>query len=469
MIRRAYLQRSLLEVLLPDGAKLWDDELRAIDTVLDDEAIVDQVAQALRRRRPLSAVRGRLGTPVVVVLRMLILKHLYDWSFDECERVVRGSLVYRAFCRIDGERVPDAKTLIRLGQLLGPETLKPILARVVQLARQHRVTRGHRMRVDTTVVETNIHYPTDSSLLADGVRVLTRTMRRVATRVGGGALRVRDRTRSVARRVFEIVQRSRAAGRGTAAAQAKRHARVTTLYRDVMAITRAVVRDAEAVGRQLPAPGDERVTRLGRRLAETVGLVRRVLAQARARVLKGDPHHPDKVLSLFEPHTEVIRKGKAAKPTEFGKVVKLQEADGQIITDYEVCATRRPDDELWVPALERHLVLFGRPPHLAVADAGFASTANERAATALGVHRVVLPRRGRPARHPPPRPRWYHRALRWRTGCEGRISATKRCHGLRRCRYRGLPGMERWVGLGVIASNLRVLGRAGPRRQPRSR
>ena len=248
MIRRAYLQRSLVEVLLADGHKLWDDELRAIDTVLDDEAIVELVADALRRRRPLSAIRGRLGTPATVVLRLLILKHLYDWSFDECERVVRGSLVYRAFCRIDGERVPDAKTLIRLSQLLGPETLKPILERVVQLARQHRVTRGTRLRVDTTVVETNIHYPTDSSLLADGVRVLTRTMRRVATRVGGRALCARNRTRSIARRVFEIVQRSRAAGRGTAAAQAKRHARVITLYRDVMAITRAVVRDAEAVG-----------------------------------------------------------------------------------------------------------------------------------------------------------------------------------------------------------------------------
>jgi IS5 family transposase len=142
MIHRAYLPRSLVEVLLPDADKLWDDELRAIDRILDDEAIVELVAEALRRRRPLSANRGRLGTPVTVVLRLLILKHLYDWSFDECERVVRGSLVYRAFCRIDGERVPDAKTLIRLSQLLGPETLKPILERIVRLARQRRVTRG---------------------------------------------------------------------------------------------------------------------------------------------------------------------------------------------------------------------------------------------------------------------------------------------------------------------------------------
>jgi DDE family transposase len=288
-------------------------------------------------------------------------------------------------------------------------------------------------------------------------------MKRVAARVGG---EIRDRTRSVTRRVFEIVQRSRAAGRGSAATEAKRKERVTTLYREIMTIAGSVVRQAEAVSRQIDTRRTPVVTKLRARLHATSVVVRRVLAQTRARVLKNDTHHPDKVLSLFEPHTEVIRKGKAAKPTEFGKVVKIQEAEGHIITDYEVCATRVPDDQLWVPALDRHITLFGRAPRLAVADAGFASPANERAAAERGIAHVVLPRgRGRAlGRHSTPRHRWYRRALRWRTGSEGRISAVKRCHGLRRCRYRGLLGMERWVGFGVIASNLRVLGRAGPRR-----
>lgn len=201
-----------------------------------------------------------------------------------------------------------------------------------------------------------------------------------------------------------------------------------------MTITRAVVRQADVLGRRVAGRRARGITPLGGRLQETASLVRRVLAQARARVLKGDAHHPDKVLRIFEPHTEVIRKGKAAKPTEFGHVVKLQEADGRIITDYQVCAPRVPDDRLRGPALERHRALFGRPPRLAVADAGFGSTANERTAARLGVRRVALPRRGRPPSTAPPRPRWYRRALRWRTGSEGRISAVKRCHGLRRCR-----------------------------------
>jgi IS5 family transposase len=464
MVRRAYVQRSVFEVLLPDGDKLWTDELRAIDEILDDDELVDLVDAALRRRHPLSGRRGRLGTPATVVLRMLLLKHLRDWSFEACEREVRGSLVYRAFCRIDCERVPDAKTLVRLAHLLGPETLKPALERIVQLARQRGVTRGRRLRVDTTVVETDIHYPTDSSLLADGVRVLTRTMKRVVAQAQSARRHVRDRTRSVRRRVFEIVQRSRAAGRGSGRTEATRKARVLTLYKEVMAITRTVVRHADTILQDFPRPRGRGPASWRAHLQQMVVLVHRVLAQTRARVVHGDTHYPDKILSLFEPHTEVIRKGKAAKPTEFGKVVKIQEAEGQIITDYEVCATRVPDKTLWAATLGRHRVLFGRVPHLAVADAGFASAANERVALDFGVKRVVLPRRGRPAHSalPWPRPRWYRRGLQWRTGSEGRISAVKRCHGLRRCRYRGEAGMERWVGLGMIANNLLVLGRARP-------
>ena len=277
----------------------------------------------------------------------------------------------------------------------------------------------------------------------------------MATRV----VQLRDRTRSVARRVFTITQLSRQA----------RHEpvklRMRILYRELMGHTRAVVRQAERALRQV-ARGTVRgvglaqvaVEALAQQLRETRGLVRRVLAQTRARVLQGNTHYPDKLLSLFEPHTEAIRKGKVVKPTEFGKLVKIQEAEAQFITDYAVCETRVPDQALWVPTLIRHEALFGHAPRLAVADGGFASRANAQAAHDRGVRTVVLPRQRRNGRS-----RAVRAALKWRTGCEGRISALKRRHGLRRCRYRGLAGMERWVGLGVIANDLLVLGRAGPR------
>jgi IS5 family transposase len=352
-------------------------------------------------------------------------------------------LVYRAFCRIDGECAPDAKTLIRLAHLLDEPVLKDLLAQLVARGRERRVVHGRRLRVDTTVVETNIHYPTDATLLADGVRVLTRTLRRLGEQV-------RQRTRAVGRRVFEIAQRSRTAGpRVSPKVRALSKARMKRLYQELMEITRAVLRQAAgALDRQRTSTAQ---------LQPTIELLRHVVAQTRARVLRGNTRFPGKVVSLFEPHTEIIRKGKLAKPTEFGRLVKIQEAEAQFITDYEVCARGQAERALWAPALDRHIALFQRAPQLAVADGGFASRSNERAAADRGVRHVVLPRQPRETRS-----RAARAALRWRTGCEGRISALKRRHGLRRCRYRGASGMQRWVGLGVLANDLLVLARAGP-------
>jgi transposase, IS5 family len=198
------------------------------------------------------------------------------------------------------------------------------------------------------------------------------------------------------------------------------------------------------------------LTRARQQLEQMQPLVMRVLEQTRARLVGGDTHVPDKLLSVFEPHTEAIRKGKIAKPTEFGKLVTIQESEHQIITAYEVHDRRPADMTLWTPALDRHIAMFDRPPDIAAADRGFASGANEEAAVTRGVRRVILPRPGRktPARRAHERQRWFRRGQRWRVGCEGRISVIKRRHGLRRSRYRGADGTARWVGLGVIANNL---------------
>ena len=454
VVRRKHVQRSVFEVLLPDGEKLWDPVLRRIDEVLEDEGLVDLVAEALERRRPGSRRKGRPGTPAEVVLRMLVLKHLYDWSFDECERDVRGSLVYRAFCRIDCERVPDAKTLIRLSQALGGDVLKKILERLVGIARERKIVRGRKLRVDTTVVETNIHYPTDSGLLADGVRVLIRGLKKLQSEAGKAVVTMRDRTRAMGKRVFQLAQRRRTEDVEEKKTQLKK------LYRGVLRITAAVVGEAKKAVAAVKGRVSDAGAAVVKEIEKTIELVRRVQAQTRARVFKGDTHFPGKVLSLFEPATEAIRKGKASKPTEFGKLVKIQEAEGQFVTDYEVSAARVPDLRFWEPSLKRHQELFGKAPHLATADAGFSSAANEKVAKELGVNRVALPRATRTTKEKR-RQRWFRRALCWRTGCEARISVLKRRYGLRRCRYRGMSGMERCVGFGVIASNLWVLGRAG--------
>lgn len=454
MVQRRQRERSLFEVLLPDGHKLWPDWLRKIDTVLEDEAVIDVVAHALEARWPQSRRRGRPGTPAEVVIRMLMLKHLFDWSYDDLEREVRANLVYRMFTRIDAGDVPDAKTILKIARALGPEVIAQLHRQVVEVAKRAGVTHGRRFRVDTTVVATNVHHPTDSTLLRDGVRVLTRTMQRASVGLGERAARVRNRLRSVTRRVLII---------GYEARSPKTRDAMVKSYGRLIATTRAVLRDAATMGRRLRQrvrTADPSLRPMLRRahaqLQAMRPLVQRVVDQTRARLLGGDTHVPDKVLSLFEPHTETIRKGKISKPNEFGKLVTIQESEHQIVTAYDVHVKRPADVTLWTAALDRHLRIFGRAPDLAAGDRGFSSATNEQAATDRGVRRVVLPRRGpkSPARHAYERQRWFRRGQRWRVGCEGRISVLKRRHGLDRCRYHGEDGMHRWVGFGVIADNL---------------
>jgi len=454
MVQRRQRERSLFEVLLPDGHKLWPDWLHKIDTLLEDDAVIDVVAQALEARWPQSRRRGRPGTPAEVVIRMLMLKHLFDWSYDDLEREVRANLVYRMFTRIDAGEVPDAKTILKIARALGPDVIEQLHRQVIEVAKRAGVTHGRRFRIDTTVVETNVHYPTDSTLLRDGMRVLTRTLQRASTALGDQSGRIRNRLRSVARRVLII---------GYEARSPKTRLALVKSYRTLMATTRAVLRDAATMVRRLGQRGrtaspqvQPMLQRAQDRLQEMRPLVQRVVDQTRARVLGGDTHVPDKVLSLFEPHTETIRKGKITKPNEFGKLITIQESEHQIITAYEVHAKRPADVTLWTAALDRHLAIFGRAPDLAAGDRGFSSARNEQAAVDRGVRRVVLPRRGpkSPGRRAYERQRWFRRGQRWRVGCEGRISVLKRRHGLRRCRYHGVDGMHRWVGFGVIADNL---------------
>jgi transposase, IS5 family len=184
------------------------------------------------------------------------------------------------------------------------------------------------------------------------------------------------------------------------------------------------------------------------------------MKQTRARIFEGITHFPGKRVSVFEPHTEIIRKGKLSKPTEFGKLVQVPEAENQIITEYRVFAERPSDRHLLVPAVEAHQRRFGRWPRLVAADAGFYSRENEKKVQEMGVRWVAVPNRSthNEERRRLQKKRWFRAGQRWRTGSEGRISVLKRRHGLNRCRYRGLAGMERWVGLGVIADNLIQIG-----------
>jgi transposase, IS5 family len=457
MIRMRHQPSSLWSGFLhEDVSDLWEPWMRRADDVLNDETLVERVLEAQGRRWKKSRTRGRLQTPAEVVLRLLVLKHIRDWSYQTLEREVRANLVYRSFARIGSEKVPDAKTLGRLGQVLGSDVVAQLHQRVVELAVEKKIVPGRKMRVDTTVVETNIHYPTDSSLLGDGARVLTRVMKRVEAAAGGLARKIRNRMRTVRQKVRAIALASRQKG---AAGEQKRRG----LYRGLLSVTRKIVKQAQGVLHEMKQFGRQkrqRVSGLGNQLATMSERVQQVIQQTRVRVLGGNTKYSNKIVSVFEPQTEIIRKGKASKPTEFGKLVKIQEAENQIITHYEVYNQRPSDASLLVDAVEKHREQTGRIPHTVAADSGFYTQANEKQLEASGVKRISIPNRKTrsPERRAHQKQRWFKKGQRWRTGCEGRISVLKRRHGLNRCLYRGPEGMQRWVGLGVIADNLINIG-----------
>jgi IS5 family transposase len=463
--RQLSFGEGLIEAAVAD---LWEPWMRPADEVLGDERLLGAVYEALLKRHPKSRTRGRLGTPAEVVLRLLLLKHVRNWSYGVVEREVRANLVYRDFTRVGASKVPDTKTMGRWGLALGPEVIRNIHQCVVAIAREKQVVHGCRMRVDTTVVEANVHYPTDSSLLGDGVRVLTRVMKRISAIAGTAGAKLRDRSRSVKWRMLEIGRAARSKGEsGKEKLQRVYQRLLASVCRVVGQARRFSAEIAAGVKRSSDVWEQAALEGLRRELETMAPRVQQVIRQTRARVFGGDTHVFDKLVSIFEPSTEVIRKGKASKPTEFGKMVKIQEAESQIITDYEVYAKRPSDSELVLAALDSHEQMLGRVPRLMAGDAAFYSAVNEAAAHEKGVKRVCIPNRSSRSleRKREQKKRWFKQGQKWRTGCEGRISVVKRRHGLNRCRYKGDAGMKRWVGLGVVADTVVNLGRALAARQ----
>ena len=211
---------------------LSEDWMAHADVVLADEQLMITVYEALAKRRPKSRSRGRRATPAEVVLRLLVLKHIRNWSYQALEREVRANLVYRDFTRVGGGKMPDAKTMGRWGTALGPQVIAQIHERMVAIAKDKGVAEGRKMRVDTTVVETNIHYPTDSSLLGDGVRVLIRTMKKVAAIADEAGAKLCDRSRSVkCHPIAAPADQARAQERRRCGGVARRHSEAVATFR----------------------------------------------------------------------------------------------------------------------------------------------------------------------------------------------------------------------------------------------
>jgi len=446
--------------LAKQAALLKDDLLEPVDQLLDDPLLVDLVRDCLAGRRPASARTGRPGIAPDRLLRCCVLKHLKGWSFRDLDRELRSNLIYRRFTRFDAEATPTYSAFSRLFAVLSPAVTEQIHQRVVGLAREQGAASGRKIRVDSTAIETNVHYPTDSTLLGDGIRVLSRSLKRMAAECQAGVLEVVNHGRAVKHRLLEI---SRAAKSLT---QASRQ-RMQESYQKLLGLTRSAVRQAGLALRRcesgrLPVVGSAlRMEVQAGQLRHFLPLVEKVITQTQERVFGGNRHVEGKVLSLFEPHTQVIRKGKAHKPNEFGRLVRIDEVENGIVSGYQILEGNSADTDSWLPALEQHEATFGHVPAMATADRGFFSAENERKAEDLGVEKVALPARGRlsKTRAKRQKQRWFKRALRWRAGEEATISHLKNPFSLRRATYKGERGFKRYVGWSVITKNLFSIAR----------
>jgi transposase, IS5 family len=456
MLRDRYEPMNLF-ASIPTLCMRMDPVLAQMDTLLDDDVLFQAVKADLSKRFPQTASDGRPSTPVEVILRMLVVKHLYGWSFPQTAQCVSDSLVLRQFCRVYVAPVPDQSTLHRWAKLIQPATLHRVLDHLVHLACQLQVTQGRKLRLDGTVVATTIHHPTDSTLLYDGVRVLSRVLGKATTLLRESAVVAQEvstpcvqQARDKMKRIMEVARQ-----RGEEAAE-----RLKTSYRDLIDLTTTVVARAKDVQELVTAQSTAVPQRLAGTLARFIPLVEQVITQTTRRVLHGEQvPASEKIVSLFEPDTAIIRKGKPGKPTEFGRGVWLDEVEGGLISRYAIL-DGNPDEKAQLPpSLDHHRQQFGRPPTLLTGDRGLHSAANERYAQQHGVTEVVLPKPGKKSakRLAYERQEWFRAGRNWRAGIEGRISGLKRRHKLDRCRYRGTAGMERWVGLGVITHDLHVI------------
>jgi IS5 family transposase len=431
-------------------------ELKKIDVYLEDEELYRLIHDDLAKRYPKTKETGRNSTPVEVVLRMLVVKRLYSYSYAETERVVRDSLSLRQFCRVFLNDVPDEKTLIRWANVIQPKTLEKFNERIMQLARERQVMRGRKLRTDGTVVESNIRAPSDNRLLADGVRVLARTVVRARALLQHNVQEpfedftqaAKQQARQIGETLRKKTQVAKTAGRQQ--------------YQELLEMTRKTVESTRHIQKQLQELQEPKAKRLHQILETFLPRAEQVIDQTTRRILQGEQvPASEKIVSLFEEHTDIICRGKESRPVEYGHKIWLNEVEGGLVSHYRILNGNPSDEEQWKPSLQAHLKTFHQPPQQASGDRGLYSEANEQLAHDLGVKKVILPQRGHRSkvRLKHEHKAWFVKGRHWHAGVEGRISVLKRAHDLGRCLAHGLNGFQCWVAWGVIAGNLAVLGR----------
>ena len=448
-------QLHLFDPFLPDELKGLPAELATIDVFLDDEAFFAPY------RQHFDPAWGRPSIPLETYLRIMYLKFSRSLGYETLVKEVADSITWRRFCRIGlADPVPHSTTLVKITRRVGPGVVEELNRALTDKARRSKLIRARSLRVDTTVVEADVSHPTDAGLLARSVGAMGRAVRRVKAAGGAPRTAFRDRRRAAGKRMRAMTAPLRLRqGHGREEVECIT-GELAALARRTRAAATKVLSNASRRLRRTPSNG--KLRRAVADLGELIAGTERILAQTALR-LAGQTTISDRMVSLADPDARPIRRGKLSAPVEFG--YKLTVADGRegFIEAYSVVRGNPIDHQLMAPVIEAYVAETGRAPVAVAADRGFGLESVERMLKDKGVRTVAIPRKGRPAaeRRQAERRPYFRRLVRWRTGCEGRISHFKRRFGGRRARFRRLRGARTWVWFGVLAHNLAKVGAIG--------
>jgi IS5 family transposase len=450
----------LWESVLPAELLRLPDELALVDAVLDDRAFFAPFAPFF------DPVIGRPSIPMETYLRLMFLKFRYRLGYESLCREVADSISWRRFARIglDG-RVPHPTTLMKITTRCGEAAVAGLNETLLTKAAAAKLLRVGRVRADTTVIPANVAYPTDSGLLAKAVGKIVRTVRRVHAAGGATRTTTRDRRRAAARRVRQIASklrtRTKLAREENTAAISRVTGELATLAQTTATEAAAVLRNGRRALRRISDGRSRgRLRRALDELASTLARTGTVVSQTRIRLAGQTPHSATRLVSLHDPDARPIRKGRIDRPVEFGYKAQVVDNDDGVILDYSIEPGAVPDAPQLAPAVERIRRRTGRTPGAVTADRGYGVPGVDRDLHALGVRTVAIPRKAKtsPARRAIEHRRGFRRLVKWRTGCEGRISYLKRGYGWDRSRLDGRDGAGTWCGHGVFAHNLTKIG-----------
>ena len=459
VLRTVNQQPTLWDAILPAELLILPAELARVDALLDDVVFFAPFAPYFDARI------GRPSIPIETYLRLMFLKFRFRLGYESLCREVSDSICWQRFCRIPlGTRVPHPTTLMKITTRCGDAAVAGLNEALLAKAAEAKLLRAAKVRADTTVVEADVAYPTDSGLLAKAIGTMARTVERVKGAGGATRTRARNRRRSAGRRARSIASKLRLRGEQQ---RDQAQATVRRITGELAGIVEQAMRDATAVVRNakraLRRATGQRKGRLRRAINDLDTIVRRaerVVAQARSRLAGVMPESASRLVSLHDVDARPIRKGRLGKPVEFGyKAQIVDNADG-VILDHTVETGNPADAPQLVPAIERIARRAGRLPHTVTADRGYGEASVERDLHELGVRAVAIPRKSKPcaARREFEHRRAFREKVKWRTGSEGRINHLKRSYGWNRTELTGIHGARTWCGHGVFAHNLVKIG-----------